>query len=178
MTQPLFSRPIRVDAIPREGLETRIEADTTERAALATFNGLPAIAGLAASFSLKHGAGGTIILRGGLDAEVTQTCVVSLEPFEASISTPIDMRFAPPDQIAPPRVSVSEAEEIDVGEEDEPDPIVDGVIDLGAVASEFLTLNLDPYPRKPGVVFEPLVSGDDAREASPFSALAERKKDN
>ncbi len=178
MTQPLFSRPIRVEAIPREGLETRIEADDAERAALAKFNGLAAIAALAAKFSLKHGAGGAINLHGALDADVSQTCVVSLEPFAARISARIDMRFAPSKEVAPRRVSISEAEEIDVGVRDDPDPIVDGAIDLGAVASEFLTLSLDPYPRKPGIVFEPPVSGDDPREASPFSALAARKKDD
>ena len=177
MTKSLFSRPIRVEAIPREGLETRIEADAGERAALAAFNGLPAIVALAASFSLKHGAGGTIILHGALDAEVTQTCVVTLEPFETTISAPIDLRFAPPDETARRGAKSGEAEEIDVGEDDEPDPIVDGAIDLGAAASEFLTLNLDPYPRKPGAVFAPPFSGDDAPDDSPFSALAKRKKD-
>ena len=177
MTHPAFSRPVRVEAIPREGLETRIEADAAERAALAAFNGLPGIGALSATFSLKHGAGGAIIVHGALDADVTQTCVVTLEPFEATISAPIDLRFAPPDKIAPRGRTGGEAAEIDVGEEDESDPIVDGVIDLGATAAEFLTLNLDPYPRKPGVVFEPPASDDDP-DASPFSALAKRKKDD
>jgi hypothetical protein len=52
---------------------------------------------------------------------------------------------------------------------DEPDEIVDGRIDLGALASEFLTLALDPYPRKPGAAFEPPVDPDD--DGSPFSGL-------
>jgi len=179
MTPPPFSRPVRVEAIPRDGLETRIEADAGERAALAAFNGLPAVAALGAAFSLKHGGGGTILVRGELSAEVTQTCVVTLEPFEASISAPIDLRFAPADDAsARPGAAASEAETtLVVGEEDEPDPIVDGVIDLGAVASEFLTLNLDPYPRKPGAAFESPASGGDGASDSPFSVLAERKKD-
>ena len=40
--------------------------------------------------------------------------------------------------------------------EDPPEPIVNGAIDLGALAAEFLMLGLDPYPRKPGAVFEPV----------------------
>ncbi|HLJ72518.1 MAG TPA: DUF177 domain-containing protein [Roseiarcus sp.] len=178
MTPP-FSRPVRVEAIPRDGLETRIDADAGERAALAAFNGLPAVAALGAAFSLKHGGGGTILVRGQLTAEVTQTCVVTLEPFDASISAPIDLRFAPAGEAsAGPDSAASEAEAmLVVGEEDEPDPIVDGVIDLGAVASEFLTLNLDPYPRKPGAAFEAPASGGDGASDSPFSVLAERKKD-
>ena len=177
MTPPSFSRPIRVDAIPREGLETRIEADAAERAALAAFNGLPAIAAFAASFTLKHGGGGTVILRGELEAEVTETCVVTLEPFEASISAPIDLRFAPP-RDEPARRDGAKAEDVAMDEEEAPDPIIDGAIDLGAVASEFLTLNLDPYPRKPGVAFESPTVDEDKSAASPFSALAARKKDN
>ena len=55
-----------------------------------------------------------------------------------------------------------------------PPPATLADIDLGALASEFLALALDPYPRKPGVEFEaPAV--DDADE-SPFDALAELAK--
>jgi hypothetical protein len=54
--------------------------------------------------------------------------------------------------------------------------MVDGVVDLGAIATEFLILGIDPYPRKPGAVFEPPQSGDG--EASPFAALAALKKND
>ena len=33
--------------------------------------------------------------------------------------------------------------------------LCNGRIDLGALTAEFLALGLDPYPRKPGVAFEP-----------------------
>ena len=60
---------------------------------------------------------------------------------------------------------------------DPPDPIVDGRIDLGAIALEFLTLSLDLYPRKPGAEFADVQIGeaDDAAD-SPFAAL-QRFKD-
>jgi hypothetical protein len=48
------------------------------------------------------------------------------------------------------------------------------VVDLGAIASEFLILGIDPYPRKPGVVFEPNLEREAG--ASPFAALAALKK--
>ena len=44
-------------------------------------------------------------------------------------------------------------EAVELADEDRPDPVVDGKIDLGAVAAEFFALGLDPYPRKPGVEF-------------------------
>ena len=55
---------------------------------------------------------------------------------------------------------------------DAPDPIIDGRIDLGATALEFLVLALDPYPKKPGVAFTDVVIGDDHEEPSAFAALA------
>jgi hypothetical protein len=175
----LFSRPIRVEAIPLDGLEERIEADEAERAALAAFNGLPAIGELTATFVLKHGGRGAIIVRGELSAEITQTCVVTLEPFDSSISETIDLRFAPrTDEPARRSKSSDEVATLTSDNEDAPDPLVDGKIDLGVIVSEFLTLGLDPYPRKPGVAFEAPKKGDEISSNSPFSALKASKKDS
>ena len=44
----------------------------------------------------------------------------------------------------------------------------------GAVATEFLLLGLDPYPRKPGAVFDAPPADDPA--SRPFAALAALKK--
>ena len=179
MTAPApFSRPLKIEAIPREGLETRIEADEAERAALAAFNGLPAIGKLTAVFVLKHSGRGAVVVHGQLSADVTQTCVVTLEPFDAEIHETIDLRFAPPAEEPPGRGEGEPSERMRIGDEGEPDPIVDGKIDLGAIAAEFLTLSLDPYPRKPGVAFEGPADGDGSPAASPFNALASAKKDN
>ena len=48
------------------------------------------------------------------------------------------------------------------------------MVDLGAVATEFLLLGIDPYPRKPGAVFDAPPAGDPA--SHPFAALAALKK--
>ena len=48
---PPFSRRVRVDALPADGLTQTIEASPDERAALAALNRLPAIASLTASFT-------------------------------------------------------------------------------------------------------------------------------
>ena len=60
---------------------------------------------------------------------------------------------------------------------DPPDAIVNGAIDLGALAVEFLTLALDPYPRKPGAEFAAsdgagLADHGDQDSGNPFAALA------
>lgn len=58
------------------------------------------------------------------------------------------------------------------GAVDAPDrePLVDGIVDLGAIATEFLLIGIDPFPRKPGAVFA-LPSAEGASE-HPFAALA------
>jgi hypothetical protein len=47
-------------------------------------------------------------------------------------------------------------------------------LDLGAIATEFLLLGMDPYPRKAGAEFAP-VKADDA-SVKPFAALEALKK--
>ncbi len=70
-----------------------------------------------------------------------------------------------------PAKAESEAErEPHAAKWNEPEPLVDGVVDLGALATEFLILGLDPYPRKPGAVFQP--PQDSKPDGGPFAALA------
>jgi uncharacterized metal-binding protein YceD (DUF177 family) len=163
---PVFSRPVRVDALPSEPLARAIEADAEERAALAKLNRLPAIAKLAATFTLRRLGRDGARVTGVVRAEFTQICVVSIEPFPATLDEEVDVRFAPPDEKREER----RGEFIAFDEEDPPDPIVDGVIDLGALAAEFFALALDPYPRKPGVSFTPPAEQDET--GSPFAALS------
>jgi len=173
---PPFSRRVRVDALPAGGLSQTIEASPDERAALAALNRLPAIASLTASFTVRRSGRGGARVTGEVHAELTQVCVVSLEPFAASVDEPIDVRFAPGEAAETARrVKDDEAETVEVGGEDPPDPIVDGKIDLGALAAEFFALGLDPYPRKPGVAFDPPQDAQGGEE-SPFAALANPKE--
>ncbi len=166
---PPFSRPVRVDALPADGVTLTIVADEGERAALAALNRLPAIAKLSASFTLRRSGRDGAKVSGAVRADVTQVCIVTLEPFAASVDEPVDVVFAPPAKAVPARRGVQEEVNLDLTAEDPSDTIVDGVVDLGALAAEFLALGLDPYPRKPGVEFaEPASSDTD----SPFAALA------
>lgn len=165
-----FSRPVKVETLPRDGLVQVIEANAEERAGLAKLNNLVDISALKAKFTIKKSGKGVRVV-GDLHGEVTQTCIVSLDPFPVEIEEPIDVKFAP---AAPERKAPARAEEVILLEmDDEPDPIVDGQIDLGALAGEFLALALDPYPRKPGVEFTPPKIDD---EDSPFDALTELAK--
>ena len=65
---------------------------------------------------------------------------------------------------------VDEAEASDEETPDPPEPIENGIIDLCRVATDALYLAVDPYPRKPGAVFKPVVEAADP-EDHPFAAL-------
>jgi Large ribosomal RNA subunit accumulation protein YceD len=105
-----------------------------------------------------------------VQARIGQTCVVSLDPIENDIDEPIDLIFAPPEQIPELAALVDEAAESGTEIPDPPEPIQHGVIDLGRLATDALFLAVDPYPRKPDAVFEPLVVAEDPKD-HPFAAL-------
>ena len=108
---------------------------------------------------------------GEVRARVTQTCVVTGEDFEDGIVAPVHIRFSPEGR--DPNAPLDPDELLDVGAEDPPDLLVDGRIDLGAIACEFLALSLDPYPKKPGAAFE---THAEPGAASPFAALSSLAK--
>jgi hypothetical protein len=165
-----FSRIVRVDAIPQDGQTLAIEASPSEREALALLYRIPAIAALTATLRLERAGQGGARAVGAVHAELTQVCVVSLESFAATVDEDIDVKFAPRPDEGSDRRPMRDAETISFADEDEPDPVIDGKIDLGALAAEFFALGLDPYPRKPGVEFAS--PAESAPGASPFAALA------
>jgi uncharacterized metal-binding protein YceD (DUF177 family) len=161
--------PVSVDQIPETGLHVAFTATEAQRAALASAGGLRTVEQAAASFELSHAGGGKVNVVGQVTARVGQTCVVSLDPIENQIDEPIDLIFAPEADI--PRLSSTVDDEAETDEiPDPPEPIVNGMIDLGRVATDALFLGIDPYPRKPDAVFDrPEVAAD--AEDHPFAAL-------
>lgn len=164
-----WSVPVALDDIPEEGRHFDLAADEATRAAVAAMAGVPGIPCLQASFDvLRHGRHG-LSVTGTVTGEVDQICVVTLEPMRSPVSEAVDLIFAPPEEADLKRV------EVEV-EEDGPEPLLNGRIDLGAIATEFLILAIDPYPRRPGAVFESPAIPDDLA-AHPFAALAALKRD-
>ena len=165
-----WSVPVTVAQIPDTGLHRDIEADRAVRDAMAEVAGLREILSASASLDVTPKSGGRVHVAGHVRARIGQTCVVTLEPIENDINEPIDLIFAPPEQIPQLADLVDEAADSDVEIPDPPEPIVDGVIDLGRLATDALFLGIDPYPRRPDAAFEPLVVAADP-EDHPFAAL-------
>lgn len=179
---PEFSRPVVVESLRADETVREIEAGAAECRALARRFRLEAVHSLSATVRLTRLRGhrvGMVQVKGTLTAEVVQTCVVTLEPVPASVAESFSALFSP--EVA----EVGEETILDpfADDEDLPEPLIDGAIDIGELTAQHLSLALDPYPRAPGVEFPGF--DDDAPEAEaeagpppsgPFGALAALKR--
>lgn len=153
--------------------ETR-EATAEERVELARELDIVSCEGLKVSYVIKPQGKGCYNFSGKLDAEVTQACVVSLEPVPAKLSEPFSIEVGPPEAL----LDEAPAEgDLVVSSVPDVEPIEDGRIELGKMIYGVLSAALEPYPRKSGVEFDwvdPKLAAD-PEAASPFAALAKLK---
>jgi uncharacterized metal-binding protein YceD (DUF177 family) len=169
---PPWHVPVAAEDVAETGQHFDLVADESVRAAVARVAGLRELSRLQASFDVTRRGEDGLHVAGLVSATVGQNCVVTLEPLANEIEEAVNLHFLPRRASAPEEDG--EAEPRDVKWND-PEPLVDGVVDLGALATEFLILGLDPYPRKPGAVFEP--PPDQTPAETPFAALAKLAKD-
>jgi uncharacterized metal-binding protein YceD (DUF177 family) len=156
--------PIRLADVPESGLHLDLVADQEVRTRLIELAGLRDLPRLEVAVDLVRD-GEDLRASGRVCAVVGQVCGITLEPMESLIDEPFDVTFAPPAAETP----VTSVDGLEEG--DEPvEALVDGVADLGALATEFLLLAVDPYPRKPGAVFVAPTEPDPAD--GPFASLA------
>lgn len=171
--QPEFSRKLDCQTLGAGSERHDIEANADERAALARRFGVERLDTLSARLTVSALGGGRVRLEGRLGARVVQNCVVTLAPVEASVEEDFIVLYGPeasPDE--GPKIEV----DLPLDDQNWPEPMSDGVIDLGEAVAQHLSLALDPYPRAPGAEFE---SGREPEKNNPFKALAEAgRKDN
>lgn len=173
-----LSHPIRAELIRQRGTEAIVRAEPEQFGAIAKLLGLASLEALEARYLLSRN-GDRVKLEGRIAARLHQSCVVTLDAFPVQLDVPVKLDFTPEQE---PEAAARHADrddaEIDIevllNEDDPPEPIIGGIIDLGSITLEFLALALDPYPRKPGVSFE--VPAGEAGAESPFAALAKLKR--
>jgi len=170
--QSLWSVPIRAEDVPETGQQVALVADEATRQAIAKVAGLRSLPRLEAHFDItRHGSG--LRVAGQVSATVDQTCVVTLEPVTNEVAEVIDLVYAPQAGVA-----LAEQAATEDGGDEGPEPLVDGTVDLGGIATEFLLLGIDPYPRRPDAVFaSPQAQAPHESPGGAFAALAALKKD-
>ncbi len=171
-----YSYPVDITQLPANGRDYKISADAAERAQVSAWLGLSDLTRLDAVITIAPATGGLITVKGALNADVVQQCVVSLAPVTATISEDFDLAFSRG------KKPHKDEEELEIStDDDEPDVLTGDQIDLAELLVEQLALFIDPYPRVPGAVFKnPLKGGDEPEKAtvSPFAALAKLKTNN
>jgi hypothetical protein len=178
MTEPLpFSHPYNLARLGQAGDVVTLAPDAAVRAAIARWAGILSLEGLAAEVTLGKTAPTRFRLAFRLEADLTQACVVTLEPVPAHIAQEFirDLHFSGPRRRPPPAESGESAVTL-VGPDDEegPEEIESLHYDLAGPVLEELVLALDPYPRRPGVEFTAAEQAGEAPE-SPFAVLKRLK---
>ena len=183
-TAPEFSRPVDLSRIGSGEVAFDIGADAAERAALVRRFDLLGLARLEARVTLRRtprGAMGGSMLRlaGHLSADITQACVITLEPVESRIEHDFAVLYGDEEESAAAGKGGEGREiTIDAAREEAVEPLPDGSLDIGeAVAQEF-GLALNPYPHAAGAALESLPAPEAGAPAAvnPFAALAKLRK--
>ncbi|OHV87970.1 YceD family protein [Mesorhizobium sp. ORS 3428] len=156
-----------VARLPQKGLPVVIEADERQRAALAAEHGLLSVESYRAELLVAPWKRNGVKVSGGVVADITQACIVTLDPVAAHIDEPVEALFLP-EQSKLGREGFEGGGEIilDADGPDSPETFSGDTIDVGALAEQFFGLAIDPYPRKPGVSLG--AAGDDEPEESEF----------
>ena len=152
---PELSRPI--DVFSRRDSHA-VSAEAGERAAIALRIGVEELRSLEASVAVERsGRGGDVTLRGELTATVAQKSVTRGDLIVSDVTAPIDFW-----------VVVSDGD----GDIDDDDRDVvetsDGMVDLGEIVVQTLSLEVDPYPGTGTASGEPVASYGDLDDAQPI----------
>lgn len=154
-----YSEPVRLHQVAG-GVKRTLEPDAAARARIVKALDLASLDRFVAEIDLAPTEAGWR-LSGRVSASLAQVCGITLEPLPLEIDAPFSLTLA--------EAVETETDEIIITLDDEsPDLIENGQIDLGQYAVEQLALRLDPFPRKPGAEF---VQPPEPAEISPFAVL-------
>lgn len=139
---------VETTAIPDRGLKGTRSASEAERTALAEALGIVSCDALEATYQIRALGDGAYRLEGGIDAAVTQACVISLEPIAGRVAEAFSVEFRrdvrdEPVEDEAPILSAPDVERLD-----------NDRIAVGRIVYEALAAGLDPYPRKDDAAFE------------------------
>jgi uncharacterized metal-binding protein YceD (DUF177 family) len=161
-----FSRILPLDAVGSDGRAPRkVTASPEECEALKQRLGLQGLANFSAEMTIDWIGADEIYVRGRVVADVVQTCVVTLDPVPAHVEDAFEAQFTtrleeePVDRIVGP------------DDEDPPEALTEGELDMGELATQQLALALEPWPRLPDAEIPDAFAADPSRDG-PFAVLA------
>tara|TARA_R110000796_G_scaffold88559_3_gene190849 strand:+ start:58796 stop:59374 length:579 start_codon:yes stop_codon:yes gene_type:complete len=180
---PEFSRIVNTEEQVSKKEKIILEASAQERAALAKRFELVSIDSLTAELTIIAASNGEVTVRGPMHAQIVQSCVTTLEPVPEMVEDEVKVLFSP--HVSEEDMPSNPDDLEDLSEDelmallDQPEPLVDGKIDVGEVVSQFLAVAMNPYPRKDGAELpEAALIEEEADEErpNPFAKLAGLKE--
>lgn len=184
-----WSFMIPVDEVGRKPVHYKIEAGREERKEIARRLGLIELKELRAEFDLiRDGLEHVIHATGRFYADIIQACVVTLDPVECEVEDTFDGWFADTEKTVSfsrarrDRLKDKRGVDTPVLEEyEDPEPLMDGMVDAGELVVQNLSLAMPHYPHKEGAELEDYAVGEVQLEKksnlrkNPFAALREWK---
>ncbi len=169
-----FSRMVPRDQLVESDFSREIAANEAELAALVRRLGLLDLGSLEARLRVRRERGSPLIkVTGHMTADLVQACVVSLEPVPERVEESFELLFT----LEPDPAQETAEVYVEAEDQDFPEPVGPGGIDLGEVVAQQLSLAMDPYPRAPGVRLERAEWGGESGAQSPFAVLERLKRD-
>lgn len=157
--------------LSQAGSTLEIAAGAKERRHLAQWAGVDAVRAFAGRITLKRLSHTRFMFEADLDADIVQSCVVTLEPVETHISRHLVRELHLVRHADPGSGELT----LSAGDDEVPETIIGLDYDVAAPLLEEFVLAVDPYPRKQGAAFTPPAELEAAPE-SPFGVLKRLKK--
>ncbi len=159
LPQTEWCHPFRAENATPRGKQIHIEANAEQCKAIAERLEIVDVKSIAAGLTLTlQNAGHILYITGTFKAEVVQECVVTGEPLDSIIEEQIEAWYADHDKAIPFARAQQKIKAIEEGDEvqmldekDDPEAMIDGQVDLGEVVVQFLSLAINPYPKKDGL---------------------------
>jgi len=170
---PPIERIVDLGRLSEAGAEIVLTPSVEERALLARWVEVPSIENFTATISLKRKSLGNFHYGAKIEADLTQNCVVTLEPVIAHIDRMFSRELHLASQ-ARHQHGGSEVLAPGAGDDEVPEELDSPRYDVAAAVLEEFSLAIDPYPRAPGAAFESTLEGEGAPE-NPFAVLKRLK---
>lgn len=170
--QKEFSLPLKVADLPQSEQRYKMVANADNLIFVAQVLQVPQVKFLQADFVIKNNHKTSILnVTGHIKTEITMQSVISLENFDVKydfdFSTIFDTKAT---------LDSQKNEGID-WDENAPDIVINGQIDLGDIAIEQIALKIEEYPRIKGEQFNFKADFDPKEKINnPFAILSRLKK--
>ena len=168
-----ISHLFELGRLSQAGSEVFIAPSPEDLARIARWADVEAVSSLNAKIDLRKLSPTRYVFDALLIADIVQGCVVTLEPLRSHIERNFarELVLTPSSQRAEKEIAVEVSPLDDDGREE----IASLRYDLAVPVLEELALAIDPYPRAPGVAFEPPAGQADSPNR-PFEALKGLKR--